>query len=108
MRGFFFTAAAIALMGVTIGSAQTGEGPFTQAQAVAGRAAYAASCAGCHQANLSGSGEQPPLAGTGFMTAWGRRTAKELYDDIRAQMPYGNPGSLDAAAYQNIVAFILS
>ena len=53
---------------------------------MAGRTAYAASCAGCHQANLSGSGEQPPLAGQGFMTAWGRRTAKELYDDIRAQM----------------------
>src|SRR5437899_2752397 len=95
MRGFVFMAAAatIAVTGVWIASgvAQTAEGPFTQAQAIAGRAAYAASCAGCHQANLSGSGEQPPLAGPGFMAAWGRRTAKELYDDIRAQMPYGNP-----------------
>ena len=112
MRGFVFmaAAAAIAATGVWIGSgvAQTAEGPFTPAQATAGRTAYAASCAGCHQANLSGSGEQPPLAGPGFMAAWGRRTAKELYDDIRAQMPYGSPGSLDAATYQNIVAFILS
>src|SRR5882762_2923939 len=110
MRGYIFTAAAIPLIGgwVAVGSAQTAEGPFTQAQVVAGRTAYAASCAGCHQANLSGSGEQPPLAGTGFMTVWGRRSAKEFYDDIRAQMPYGNAGSLDAVAYQNIVAFVLS
>src|SRR5690349_6046478 len=87
--------------------AQSPAGPFTEAQARAGRAAYATNCGGCHLANLAGVGEQPPLAGPGFMTAWGRRTTKELYDDIRAQMPYGRAGSLDAATYQNIVAFIL-
>ena len=112
MRGFAFTVAAavMALTGLWIlgSAAQTAEGPFTQAQATAGRAAYATNCGGCHLANLAGVGEQPPLAGPGFMSAWGRRTPKELYDDIRAQMPYGRAGSLDAATYQNIVAFILS
>src|SRR5258708_36915854 len=87
--------------------AQSPSAPFTEAQARAGRTAYAANCASCHQANLSGVGEQPPLAGAGFMSAWGRRTAKEFYDDIRAQMPYGRTASLDAAPYENITAFIL-
>ncbi|MBW8749023.1 MAG: PQQ-binding-like beta-propeller repeat protein, partial [Acidobacteria bacterium] len=89
------------------GRAQPAAAPFTNAQAQAGRTAYGANCASCHQANLAGVGEQPPLAGAGFMSTWGRRTAKEFYDDIRAQMPYGRGGSLDAATYQNITAFIL-
>ena len=88
--------------------AQTAQGPFTEAQANAGRADYAASCAGCHQANLAGAGEQPPLAGASFMASWGKRTTKEFYDDIRVAMPYGKAGSLDAATYQNITAFILT
>src|ERR1041385_7128315 len=87
--------AAAVLAGLwSAGLAQPANAPFTDAQARAGRTAYAANCAGCHQANLSGIGEQPPLAGAGFMAAWGRRTTKEFYDDIRAQMPYGRAGSL--------------
>jgi len=100
------TAAALAAFW-SASQAQPTNAPFTDAQARAGRAAYATNCGGCHLANLAGVGEQPPLAGTGFMAAWGRRTTKELYDDIRAQMPYGRAGSLEAATYQNIVAFIL-
>ncbi|HSS15280.1 MAG TPA: cytochrome c, partial [Rhizomicrobium sp.] len=88
--------------------AQPAAAPFTARQAEAGRVAYAANCASCHQANLSGVGEQPPLAGPSFMAAWGRRTTKEFYDDIRAEMPYGKAGSLDAATYQNITAFVMS
>jgi mono/diheme cytochrome c family protein len=33
--------------------------PFAAAQADAGRAAYAANCMSCHQANLAGEGECP-------------------------------------------------
>ncbi|HZQ40513.1 MAG TPA: PQQ-binding-like beta-propeller repeat protein, partial [Rhizomicrobium sp.] len=88
--------------------AQPAAAPFTARQAEAGRVAYAANCASCHQANLAGSGEQPALAGVQFMAAWGRRTTKEFYDDIHAEMPYGKAGSLDAATYQNITAFVMS
>jgi len=102
------TAAVTAGFWAVNGAAQTSEGPFTQAQAQAGRTAYAANCGGCHQQNLSGSGDQVPLAGTTFMASWGRRPVKEFYDDIRANMPYGRAGSLDAVTYQNITAFILS
>jgi alcohol dehydrogenase (cytochrome c) len=111
MRAFATMIAAAAVTAgfwAASGSAQTAEGPFTQTQAQAGRAAYAANCGGCHQQNLSGSGDQVPLAGSTFMASWGRRPVKEFYDDIRANMPYGRAGSLDAATYQNITAFILT
>ena len=102
-------AAAIGLTGIWIaGSMAQTAGPFTAAQVEAGRAAYAANCAGCHQANLAGAGEQPPLAGASFMASWGRRGVNEFYDSIRATMPYGRGGSLDAATYQNITAFVLA
>jgi alcohol dehydrogenase (cytochrome c) len=112
MREFRLTVAAAALAAAGLwmadGMAQTAEAPFTAAQALAGRAAYAASCASCHQANLAGSGEQPALAGTSFMATWGKRSVKDFYEDIRANMPYGRAGSLDTATYQNIAAFVLS
>jgi len=71
MRIFAFSlmgaAALAAFWSVSHAQSQTPSpsvaGPFTAAQAQAGRAAYAASCASCHQANLAGVGEQPPLAG---------------------------------------------
>ena len=87
--------------------AQTGTGPFTAVQANAGRAAYIANCMTCHQANMSGEGDALPLAGKTFMAAWANHTTKDLYDTIRSSMPYGNPGSLDAKSYANLVAFIL-
>ena len=73
----------------------------------AGRAAYAANCMTCHQANLAGEGDALPLAGKTFMAAWGKRTTADLYNTIRTSMPYGNPGSLDAKTYASLVAFIL-
>jgi alcohol dehydrogenase (cytochrome c) len=48
-----------------------------------------------------------PLAGKTFIAAWRNRTAADLYNTIRTSMPYGNPGSLDAATYASLTAFIL-
>ena len=42
-----------------------GHGGFTAAQATAGHSVYAASCAGCHRANLVGGGDAPALGGKG-------------------------------------------
>ena len=81
--------------------------PFTASQAEAGRAAYAANCMSCHQANLAGEGDALPLAGKTFIAAWGKRTTADLYNTIRSSMPYGKPGSLDAKTYADLVAFIL-
>src|ERR1700677_2874604 len=73
------------------GLAQT-PGPFTAAQADAGRVAYMANCMSCHQANLAGEGAALPLAGKTFIAAWGKRSTADLYNTIRTSMPYGNAG----------------
>ena len=61
---------AIAFLVLTIGLiAQPPTPPtasFTIAQAEAGRAAYDASCSGCHLRDLKGAFEAPQLAGSTF------------------------------------------
>ena len=79
---------------------------YSAAQATAGQASYQANCASCHQPALGGQNEAPPLAGTNFMTTWGKRTTKDLLDYMAATMPPGKP-SLAEAEYLNITAFIL-
>ena len=82
-------------------------GPFTTAQADAGRTAYQANCASCHNPDLSGSGNAAPLAGSLFMGSWGNRTTKDLVDFMSGAMPPNNPGGLTDVTYVNIAAFIL-
>ena len=82
------------------------EAVFTAQQATAGKAAYAKHCASCHMPDLSGNGEIAALAGTAFMTTWGARTTKELFDYMSAAMPYGGP-SLSVEDYTTITAYIL-
>jgi len=82
-------------------------GPFTANQVAQGRTAYMASCAACHQANLSGQGDALPLAGRQFLSGWSGRTSRDLYNLIHASMPATAPGSLDNQTYTNITAFIL-
>jgi alcohol dehydrogenase (cytochrome c) len=89
-------------------AAQEAVAPFTQSQADAGRIAYVANCAACHQKNLSGANEALPLAGKSFMDGWGKRSTRELYDFIHSAMPLGAGGSLDVNTYLEIAAFILS
>ena len=81
--------------------------PYTEQQAVAGRAAYVQSCAACHGRTLSGGGEAPPLAGSVFMDTWGTHTTQELLTRTRASMPPENPNGLSADTYASIVAFVL-
>ena len=95
------------LSGVVTALAQGAAGPFTQAQADAGRMAYNDNCALCHQADLSGATDAPPLAGSAFFGAWKDRSTEALYSKIHATMPAGRGGSLDEATYTSIVAYIL-
>ena len=80
---------------------------YTAAQAEAGRTAYARECAVCHQENLQGSFEAPPLAGASFLRFWGDLTARDLFDRIRLSMPPERPGALGEKAYVDIVAYLL-
>jgi len=63
------------------------DGAYTAAQAERGQKAYAANCAGCHQADLGGKGEVPALKGDGFMERWHDYSAKPLFELIRTEMP---------------------
>ena len=83
---------------------QPSAGPFTAAQATAGRQAYEANCAACHGSDLGGT---PPLAGEGFIGGWRTRTTRDLTGLIRTTMPSDNPGGLSETAYVNIAAYIL-
>src|ERR1700742_3510790 len=104
-----------AAMAATLGAAAffaphasaQGEGVFTQEQANAGHSAYTLSCAGCHRANLAGGGDAPGLTGNGFVTSFGGKSTKDLYNFIASSMPAGAPGSLSEDQYTNITAYLL-
>ena len=78
-------------------------GPFTAAQADAGRTAYMQNCASCHGQNLAGP---PPLAGQAFMASWGGRTTRDLFAQVQTMPPEAR-GALPRDIYLNITAFIL-
>ena len=82
-------------------------GPFTAEQARAGRAVYQSTCVSCHQADLQGAFEAPPLAGGNFMYTWRNRPTSDLFTRIRNTMPISNPGSLSDQDALSLVAFIL-
>ena len=94
----------LALMGVMT---MAGQGTYTAQQAAAGRAAYQASCAGCHLPDLRGQNEAPQLAGANFMTQWGGKTARELVAFMQTAMPPESAGSLGQQTYINLAAFLL-
>jgi alcohol dehydrogenase (cytochrome c) len=86
---------------------QPAAGPYTAAQAAAGRATYQERCASCHVEDLGGRFEAPQLAGSDFMNQWGDRTVAELIAFMKLTMPPTNPGSLDEQSYVAIAAFLL-
>src|SRR5579864_4521938 len=66
--------------------------PFTAAQVATGGAAYRASCASCHGADLAGSANAPTLVGGLFLGGWGDKTAAQLVTFLEGSMPPANPG----------------
>ena len=84
-----------------------GAGVYTADQAAAGRAVYERECAACHQPNLQGSFEAPPLAGESFLRFWGELAPSDLFDRISSSMPPEQPGELGEAAYIDVVAYLL-
>src|SRR5580698_3521628 len=102
-------AAVLSVCGLWIITAQPNPAGavFTAGQAAAGRSAYQAQCASCHQDNLAGRNEAPQLAGSNFMNAWSGRTIHDLVAYIQASMPPGNGGSLGEATYVEIAAWVL-
>jgi mono/diheme cytochrome c family protein len=81
---------------------------FTQAQADRGHRLYDVNCAGCHGTTFGGSAEIPPLAGEGFRERWFRGSPAPFVAFISANMPQQDPGSLNAQAYADIAAYLMS
>jgi mono/diheme cytochrome c family protein len=89
-------------------SAQAPKALYTAAQAEAGKGVYEASCSRCHDPDLSGKGDAPPLAGSYFASSWGGRKVSELIGLVSFEMPYDEAGTLDEASYLRVVAYLLS
>ena len=79
--------------------AADGTGLYTDEQAERGEAAFRARCAGCHVSSQ--------FRGEAFRLQWEGRTAFDLVDQIRATMPYDDPGGLSTAQYVDVVAYLL-
>jgi alcohol dehydrogenase (cytochrome c) len=80
---------------------------FTAAQTAAGQAGYEKHCSLCHGPALYGTTMGKPLTGNAFMTAWGGRTARELFTYTSREMPPGSGGSLSDDEYLAVVAYLL-
>ncbi len=83
------------------------DGVYTSEQAVRGRAAYDASCSGCHGADLAGRRDNRALAGDRFWQDWGEDSLGVLFSVVRKTMPRGASGSLADDTYLDIVAYVL-
>jgi hypothetical protein len=75
-------------------------GVFSEKQAARGEGAYKTSCQSCHA--------KTEYTGDKFKTAWVTKTAYDVFNQIRTQMPEDNPGSLERQEYIDLVAYIFS
>lgn len=75
-------------------------GVYTPAQATRGEGSYKVNCVSCHATS--------DYTGETFQLAWVSKTAFDIFDVIRSQMPEDNPGILARQEYVDIVAYILS
>ncbi len=96
-----------ALIIVSAQSTTTRDGVYTAAQAARGEKIYADSCASCHGADLSGSGQAPELAGKDFNGDWKDLSLGDLFDRTRLTMPADKPGSLKPEQTSDLIAFLL-
>lgn len=83
------------------------DGVYTSEQATRGQAVYAARCAACHGASLSGVDSAPALSGAPFLNNWNGTTAADLFSRIDETMPVDEPGALTNRQTADVVAFIL-
>ncbi len=101
---FVFLAAAALLGSLSGAAAQSGPAVYTAAQAEAGKAHYATTCAACHGADLGGA-DAPALAGPDFAKAWSTQTTADLFKYVQGMPPGGTP--LPDGDNLTVVAFIL-
>jgi mono/diheme cytochrome c family protein len=80
------------------------DGVYTDAQAARATTTFGASCSNCHTLDAQGN---RPLSGDKFWQSYTQKTVGDLLTFVKTSMPNGNPGSLPAATYNDLVALIL-
>jgi mono/diheme cytochrome c family protein len=80
---------------------------YTEAQAKRGQDVYQRNCRSCHGDQLDNGSFGAPLAGAVFLQRWGGKALDEPFTIMTATMPPDTPGALGAAAYADVMAFIL-
>ncbi len=90
--------------------ARPAEGPaveYSARQSAEGKAAYDQNCLSCHGRTLDNGQFAPALRGAPFNMNWAGGTVGDLVNYMSTRMPPAAPGSLGAAAYAQIAAYIL-
>ena len=80
------------------------DGVYTDAQAERATAVFGATCSNCHTLGAQGN---RPLSGDKFWQSYTQKTVGDLLTYVKTSMPNGQPGSLAAATYNDLVALIL-
>lgn len=75
-------------------------GVFSPKQVERGEGVYKTSCQSCHA--------KSEYTGDKFKTAWVSKSAFDVFNQIRTEMPEDNPGSLERQQYIDVVAYIFS
>lgn len=92
--------AAAAPDGTRAGDASPAPAAFyTEPQARRGQRAFRQVCSDCHYTS--------EFKGPVFTDVWARRTARDLYRELRRTMPDDNPGGLPRQTYVDVMAYIL-
>lgn len=78
---------------------EEGTGVYSVEQAARGREAFVETCVECHASS--------EFRGRDFEFDWRRRTAWDLYRQLRRTMPDDFPGTLAPQTYVDIIAYVL-
>ena len=80
-------------------SAGVSNGVYSVEQAQRGRQAFTEVCSECHSSS--------EFRGRDFEFTWRRRTAWDLYRELRRTMPEDFPGALPPQTYVDVIAYVL-
>ncbi len=89
---------------LALGQKTAWDGAYTDAQAARGETFFARNCSGCHVLATTG---RAPLVGDPFWKSFSQKSVGDVLEYVRANMPNGNPRSLRAEEYEDIVAQLL-
>ena len=75
-------------------------GVYSAKQVERGEGVYKTVCQSCHA--------KTEYTGDKFKVAWVSKTAFDIFNQVRTEMPEDNPGSLERQEYVDVIAYIFS